>query len=214
MVLAALADRCIPKDEPIDLLNVAFQQQVKSPNKPAKTKQKKWHQSVNPQELQYTYEVPDRITGRNGLTELQHISPNRQWNFVEINVTLEELKAMRAERVSDLVYPLQSVLDDSIGCAIWFAARGEGYLMTKDQDHLVTTEQNLLVTRGQNCRSPATGVTMQRPNREVLDHQVASPVELIKPSDSKECADQMTSVVLTDHRGPVHQMIMTMPLMK
>ena len=34
----------------------------------------------------------------------------------------------RRERVSHLVYPLCTVLDDSIGCALWFAARGEGVL--------------------------------------------------------------------------------------
>lgn len=26
------------------------------------------------------------------------------------------------------MYPLETVLDDSIGCAVWFAARGEGVL--------------------------------------------------------------------------------------
>ena len=26
------------------------------------------------------------------------------------------------------MYPLNSVLDDSIGCAVWFAARGRGIL--------------------------------------------------------------------------------------
>ena len=33
----------------------------------------------------------------------------------------------REKRISRLVYPLSTVLDDSIGCAMWFAARGEGF---------------------------------------------------------------------------------------
>ena len=34
----------------------------------------------------------------------------------------------REKCISRLVYPLCTVLDDSIGCAMWFAARGEGLL--------------------------------------------------------------------------------------
>lgn len=30
--------------------------------------------------------------------------------------------------MADLLYPLCTVLDDSIGCAVWFAARGQGIL--------------------------------------------------------------------------------------
>ncbi len=30
-----------------------------------------------------------------------------------------------------LVYPLNTVLDDSIGCAVWFAARGQGHVQNE-----------------------------------------------------------------------------------
>ncbi len=30
--------------------------------------------------------------------------------------------------MSQLIYPLCTVLDDSIGCALWFGARGRGLL--------------------------------------------------------------------------------------
>lgn len=36
------------------------------------------------------------------------------------------LASCRAERISQLIRPLESVLDDSIGCALWFASRGSG----------------------------------------------------------------------------------------
>ncbi|KYO33716.1 asparagine synthetase domain-containing protein 1 [Alligator mississippiensis] len=35
---------------------------------------------------------------------------------------------MRQQHISHLVYPLDTVLDDSIGCAVWFASRGEGFI--------------------------------------------------------------------------------------
>ena len=35
---------------------------------------------------------------------------------------------MRTSNIKDLIYPKQTVLDDSIACAIWFAARGKGWL--------------------------------------------------------------------------------------
>jgi len=34
----------------------------------------------------------------------------------------------RFEAVSQCIYPLETVLDDSIGCALWFGARGRGTL--------------------------------------------------------------------------------------
>ena len=34
----------------------------------------------------------------------------------------------RSSHIRHLVYPLETVLDDCIGCAVWFAARGEGVL--------------------------------------------------------------------------------------
>lgn len=40
------------------------------------------------------------------------------------------LSSIRSRRISHLVSPLKTVLDDSIGCALWFAARGRGHLRT------------------------------------------------------------------------------------
>lgn len=48
---------------------------------------------------------------------------------MKINVESEELVELRKSRIASLVYPASTVLDDSIGCAQWFAARGEGYLV-------------------------------------------------------------------------------------
>ncbi len=102
-VLAALVDECLPKNEPIDLLNIAFEQ-------------------VNNKKVK-SYNVPDRISG---LETLKDLNTHRKWNFIEINVDLNELKTERENRIKHLLYPHQTVLDDSIGCALWFASRGKG----------------------------------------------------------------------------------------
>lgn len=41
----------------------------------------------------WPFKVPDRETGRQGLKELRQLDPNRQWNFVEINISKDELEA-------------------------------------------------------------------------------------------------------------------------
>lgn len=130
VILAALADRHVPVGKTIDLLNVAFK--LQEPKKLKETyKKPKGHKlkpvdtNTGPTESD-AFGVPDRITGRASLMELQALNPDRRWNFVEINVTREELQEMRMKSISHLVYPLETVLDDSIGCAVWFAARGVG----------------------------------------------------------------------------------------
>lgn len=59
VMLAYLADKCVPRHQPIDLLNVAFEVGTAS-----------------------NYDVPDRLTGRQALYELPQ---NRRWNFVEVS---------------------------------------------------------------------------------------------------------------------------------
>lgn len=43
-------------------------------------------------------------------------------------MTRAELNAAIAERIAHLVHPLNTVLDESLGAALWFAARGRGEL--------------------------------------------------------------------------------------
>ncbi|NXC26075.1 ASND1 protein, partial [Campylorhamphus procurvoides] len=147
MVIAALADKYVPLEEPIDLLNVAFMMKGQAKDK-GTTKRRTSHEVrldllCSPETCQdpdaetgthlSCFDVPDRITGRAGLKELEAINPSRTWNFVEINVTLEELKKMRNQCINHLIYPLDTVLDDSIGCAIWFASRGEGFISNQGE---------------------------------------------------------------------------------
>ena len=130
-LLVAIADECLPNDVPIDLLNVAFQPLKgagEADLKTKKTKQKKQNQTDEKSD----YDVPDRRTGLNGWTELKAINGRREWRFVAIDVPLEELMEAKRDRISKLIYPLRTILDDSIGCATWFAARGWGKLVGED----------------------------------------------------------------------------------
>ncbi|XP_055625167.1 asparagine synthetase domain-containing protein CG17486 [Toxorhynchites rutilus septentrionalis] len=128
-ILALLADKFVEENIPLDLLNVAFE----------KTKGSIDH-SVNA----INWEVPDRVTGRRTLTELQRLRPKRLWNFVEINVTRRELNSQK-QRISDLVFPLKSVLDESLGAALWFASRGEGI---SNGNHYSSSNRVLLLGSG------------------------------------------------------------------
>lgn len=151
MILAILANRYIPAQQPIDLLNVAFKLQVPKMQEPTmKTKIR----NIKPRDglpFQRTdssnqFDVPDRITGKAGLKELQELAPDRKWNFVEINVTQEELQKLRQGRICHLVHPLDTVLDDSIGCAVWFAARGIGLTGEGNDERGFTSTAKVVLT--------------------------------------------------------------------
>ncbi|XP_052048245.1 asparagine synthetase domain-containing protein 1 [Apodemus sylvaticus] len=156
MVIAALADRHIPLDEPIDLLNVAFMPKQKTglPIPNIERKQQSHHEIPSEESSQSTAvadgpddaEVPDRVTGKAGLKELQSVNPSRTWNFVEINVSLEELQKLRRARICHLVQPSDTVLDDSIGCAVWFASRGIGWLVTQDAVRSYKSSAKVILT--------------------------------------------------------------------
>jgi len=72
------------------------------------------------------FDVPDRKTGYQALQEIRALLPEARLRMVNVDVSKEELQKVRSEAILDLLNPLTTVLDDSIGCAIWFAARGRG----------------------------------------------------------------------------------------
>jgi asparagine synthetase B (glutamine-hydrolysing) len=130
-VLAALADLCLPPNEEIDLLNIAFEKQKNSVTKKTNKAQDEEDEDDLINNLKNEYDkndeflVPDRISG---LESLKELNKNRKWNFVEINITLDELRKERENLIKNLLYPHMTVLDDSIGCALWFASRGHGFV--------------------------------------------------------------------------------------
>ncbi|KAJ7492876.1 asparagine synthase-domain-containing protein [Mycena latifolia] len=124
-ILAFLAHKHIPLDEPIDLLNVAFENprkaKLQTGGTGAKSKRNPPKPTANSPPL---YMVPDRVTGLQEVEELRRICP-RVWNFVEINVPYEESQEA-LPLIESLMFPARTVMDLSLALALYFASRGKG----------------------------------------------------------------------------------------
>ncbi|KAF8470881.1 asparagine synthase-domain-containing protein, partial [Kalaharituber pfeilii] len=127
-VLARLAHEVLPLGEPIDLLNVAFENprvveaRANGPTPPKNKKKSITADGIDPYSL-----CPDRITCISSLKELQYTCPTRQFNLVFINVPLSEMLEHK-QKVISLIYPHNTEMDLSIALAFYFASRGSGVL--------------------------------------------------------------------------------------
>ena len=83
----------------IDLLNVAFENPRKTANA---------SQNVNGASTDYL--TPDRQTGLQTLQELRRLRPEREWNFVQVNVPYAEFLEHRAHIV-ELMWPNDTAMD-------------------------------------------------------------------------------------------------------
>lgn len=78
--------RNLPIEEPIDLLNVAFDNPRKAQaQSPSATKKKKKKPPIV-QAQAPSFNVPDRLTGLQEVEELRRLCPGRTWNFVSANL--------------------------------------------------------------------------------------------------------------------------------
>ncbi|GAB0137160.1 hypothetical protein EsDP_00005440 [Epichloe bromicola] len=119
-VLARLASDLLPVDQPIDLLNVAFE----NPRIAAQ------HKGMSQDAL---YELcPDRVTGRKSLAELVQVCPKRRFRLVTVNVPFSLASDHRSEIV-ELMHPHNTEMDLSIAFALYFAARGDGLRQTVNE---------------------------------------------------------------------------------
>lgn len=136
-VLARLTHDLLLGAEPIDLLNVAFQ----NPRI-----HKRSHESEEAY-LAAFESCPDRITGRASYEELCQVCPDRQWRFVAINVPYTEFVEHR-DRVIRLMHPHNTEMDLSIASALYFAARGVGNLTTPSTPESIpyTTQARVLLS--------------------------------------------------------------------
>ncbi|KAK4684640.1 hypothetical protein P7C73_g5531, partial [Tremellales sp. Uapishka_1] len=134
--LAYLLDQCLPKNEPIDLINVAFApppQVLNDFEKKVLLKRQRKGVTTDDAEVDQSkqFDVPDRQTGRQSVAELRSVCPGREWRFVEIDVGYEESMQHR-QRVVDLMYPTSTEMDISLAFPLYFASRGIGHLASKD----------------------------------------------------------------------------------
>ncbi|KAJ1974637.1 hypothetical protein H4R34_004644 [Dimargaris verticillata] len=146
LCIAALLHHVLPANEPIDLINVAFENPRAIAAKSAK------HQNSDPSsnlsvlfqsaamdqpidcsrtEYQRVFDVPDRKTGRTSARALKAWAPERDWRFVAVNIPYNQVERYR-DRVVQLMRPCDTAMDLSIALAIWFAARGDGCLENID----------------------------------------------------------------------------------
>lgn len=105
LVLAALADKHLPKEEPIDLVNVAFGADA--------------------------LQAPDRQTGINGLRILKELNCKRPWKLIEVNLCLEDIEKAR-QRILELIFPADSVMDFNISSILWHASKAKGVVYDGD----------------------------------------------------------------------------------
>ncbi|KAF9919956.1 hypothetical protein FBU30_010344 [Linnemannia zychae] len=165
LCLAALADKFLPEGEAIDLLNVGFENPRSVKAKAAeealslKRLKKKQGSVESPESMNNDkptdakakadtrFNVPDRTTGYESLAELRKISPQRHWNFVEINVPFEEAMTQRSE-ILERIAPLETVMDLSIAMAFWFASRGIGYIKNEHGKLIPYTSQAKVLLSG------------------------------------------------------------------
>lgn len=87
MRLFKVQGRYIPADEPIDLLNVGFENPRKQAKQQDTNRKKRGKSKIESlQDLvlgpDASYLVPDRKTGLEGVAELRRLCPHRIWNFV------------------------------------------------------------------------------------------------------------------------------------
>ncbi len=64
----------------------------------------------------------------------RRISSNRQWNFVCIDVGAT-VASIRQSDVFALIFPRTTIMDMTIGTALWFAAEGKGRLFDTEQEY-------------------------------------------------------------------------------
>lgn len=121
-ILARLVHDLIPKEQIIDLLNVAFENprvvaaaaSVSDPFRKTDTAR------LSPYSL-----CPDRNSGLSSHKELCRVCPGRIWRFVCIDIPYTETLNHRSQ-VKSLISPHNTEMDISIAYALYFAARGSG----------------------------------------------------------------------------------------
>ncbi|KAH0292652.1 hypothetical protein M436DRAFT_73954 [Aureobasidium namibiae CBS 147.97] len=137
-LLARLSHDILDPTQPVDLLNVAFEN-PRVHRRPA---------NADPNEPWSPFELcPDRITGRASFAELQAICPGRLWRFVAIDISYAEFLAHKPEVIS-LIHPHNTEMDLSIASALYFASRGRGLTSPGSEEPVQYTSEAKVLLSG------------------------------------------------------------------
>ena len=121
VILAALSDRHVSSDRPIDLINVSF---------------------FDDSDSNSSVVSPDRLAALISFVELREKWPKRNWRFIAADISYQEVLTVES-RVLRLINPLNSTMDFNIAVAFWFAGRGKGWLIDdKYANDLINSTKN------------------------------------------------------------------------
>lgn len=104
MILARLAHEYLPISEAIDLVNVCFAVDHRS---------------------------PDRVAALKGVQELRRCCPGRHFSLICVDESYNAVLAASL-RISALLHPRTTHLDFNVGAAFWFVSRGVGFAESDD----------------------------------------------------------------------------------
>ena len=123
MVIAALADRHCPPNQPIDLLTVCFDNGCS----------------------------PDRVAAMDGVAELRSVCPDRLWRLICVDAKLADVDKM-SPHITATLHPSDTIMDLNIGAALWLAANGEGWIEAGEDKFTDITESSNM-QNGSNQRT-------------------------------------------------------------
>lgn len=138
-LLVRMLHDALPKDQDIDLLNVAFEN-------PRVIQSAGASQLLQTARSAYSL-CPDRVTGLSSYSEMLALCPGRIWRFVSIDIPYWETQAHRSQVIS-LIHPHDTEMDLSIAYALYFAARGIGtaQIVSGDQAIHYSTPARVLLS--------------------------------------------------------------------
>ena len=121
-VLARITHDLLPLNQPMDLVNVAFENPRLRSQGDSLASDEKWFERC-----------PDRVTSRAAFRELGEACPGRKFRLLCVNVKYNRTQQCLPE-VARLMYPHDTEMDLSIALALYFAASADGSISVKEPD--------------------------------------------------------------------------------